>query len=132
MSDDKIQRSRWTPDTDLPVNEFILEAQTHFRSSKEEERTGIVILEPQIALNDSIIGFDSNKEVLIYSVAKLIQCYETKSNLSKDEAWDWFMYSNYTVSYPNYPEFTDFPSDSKVYMDNYFEKLKEAESEKSK
>ena len=132
MSNDKIQRSRWTPDTDLPVNEFILEAQTHFRSSEVEERTGIVILEPQIALNDSIIGFNSDKEVLIYSVTQLIQCYESKSNLSKEDAWNWFMYSNYTVSYPNYPEFEDLPSDSKLYMDNYFEKLKEQESEKSK
>ena len=72
MSNDKIQRSRWTPDTDLPVNEFILEAQTHFRSSEAEERIGIVILEPQIALNDSIIGFNSDKEVLIYSVTHFL------------------------------------------------------------
>lgn len=119
--------SRWSPDEALCHNEHIEAAQKWNENRSVDDRKGIIVLEPQIALNEAIIAFSEDAESLVYSVRKLIQCYQEKSNLSEEDSWNWFIYANYTVKYPNYPIFEDFPANSDHYISEYFKKIEEEE-----
>jgi len=70
------------------------------------DETRAVVLEPRSLLNRAIIEYNEDKDVLIYDVNVLIECFQ-EGGMTEEEAWDWFHYNTVrTGDYvPNYPKF---------------------------
>jgi hypothetical protein len=66
--------------------------------------TNALKLEPSPALDLAVVGYDKDKDVLVYHVETLIECF-VKQGMDEDEAWEWFNYNTLGTSAPHYPKF---------------------------
>lgn len=70
------------------------------------ENTGAIKLEPSKLLDKAVVKYDKEKDILIYSVESLLECFQ-ESGMTEEEARDWFSYNTLrTGDYvKQYPEF---------------------------
>jgi len=73
---------------------------------KIPEDTNSIKLEPSPSLDKAVVAYDIDKDVLIYQIETLIECY-VEGGMTEEEAWDWFSYNTvrtgpYVENYPNF------------------------------
>ena len=73
---------------------------------KLPDSTGAIKLEPARVLDKAVVKYDKEKDILIYSVELLLECFQ-ESGMTEEEARDWFSYNTLrTGDYvKQYPEF---------------------------
>ena len=70
----------------------------------EELPVGTIILEPQHIFNDAIIGFDG---VLLYSLEKLVESFQRKTELSYGEIIEHLEYNTWGYTPEDWPILVD-------------------------
>lgn len=73
---------------------------------KIPEETNSIKLEPSPSLDRAVVAYDVDKDILIYQIETLIECY-IEEGMTEEEAWDWFTYNtigtgHYVENYPNF------------------------------
>ena len=68
--------------------------------------TNSIKLEPSSSLDRAVVAYDVDKDILIYQIETLIECY-MEGGMTEEEAWDWFSYNtvrtgHYVENYPNF------------------------------
>ena len=70
------------------------------------ENTGAIKLEPSNLLDKAVVKYDKEKDILIYSVEVLLECFQ-EDGMTYEEARDWFSYNtlrtgDYVKQYPKF------------------------------
>ena len=73
---------------------------------KIPEDTKALKLEPSPKLDIAVVAYDEEKDILVYDVQTLIECY-IDGGMTEEEAWDWYSYNTVRTGYyvKNYPRF---------------------------
>ena len=70
------------------------------------DETNAIRLEPASDLDEAVVGYDIERDVLMYSSEILVLCFQNMG-MSHEEAWEWFYYNTLNIYLDHYPVFLD-------------------------